>query len=65
MDLVYGQGPTPFVRAAVEAGIAAADGAEMLVGQGGAAFARWWGRPAPLGVMRAALARGTAIGARG
>lgn len=52
MDLVYGAGRTPFVRAAVAAGIAATDGREMLVQQGAAAFSRWWGREAPVDEMR-------------
>jgi len=55
LDLVYGQRPTPLVRAAEALGIPAADGAEMLVRQGAASFERWWGRPAPLDAMRQAL----------
>jgi shikimate dehydrogenase len=55
LDLVYGLRPTRFVRAARSAGVSAADGAEMLIQQGAVAFERWWGRPAPLEVMRAAL----------
>ena len=57
MDLVYGSGSTPFVRAAEALGIRAIDGAEMLVRQGAASFERWWARPAPLGTMREALER--------
>jgi shikimate dehydrogenase len=55
MDLVYGTGSTPFVRAAESFGIRAADGGEMLVQQGAASFERWWGRAAPVAAMRAAL----------
>ena len=55
LDLVYGQRPTPLVRAAEALGIPAADGAEMLVRQGAASFERWWGMPAPLDAMRQAL----------
>lgn len=54
-DMVYGDEPTPFVRAAQEMGVKAADGKEMLVQQGGASFERWWGRSAPLDAMRRAL----------
>lgn len=55
LDLVYGRGETPLVSAAKGRGIPAADGAEMLLAQGAAAFERWWGRAAPLAAMRAAL----------
>ncbi len=57
MDLVYGARATPFVRAAEALGIRATDGAEMLVQQGAASFERWWGRPAPVDAMRAAVGR--------
>ena len=55
MDLVYGRKPTPFVRAAEAVGIRATDGAEMLVQQAAASFERWWNKPAPVEVMRAAM----------
>jgi len=55
LDLVYAPGETRWVREARAAGIPAADGIEMLLHQGAAAFERWWSRPAPLEVMRAAL----------
>ena len=55
MDLVYGRHITPFVRAAEAMDIRATDGAEMLVRQGAASFERWWGIPAPVAVMRAAM----------
>lgn len=54
-DLVYGAGPTPLVLAARARGIPAIDGGEMLVQQGAVAFERWWGIPAPVEFMRAAL----------
>lgn len=57
LDLVYGTRKTPFVRAAEDRGIRAADGMEMLVQQGAASFERWWGQPAPTEVMRAAIRR--------
>lgn len=55
LDLVYAPGETRWVREAHAAGIPAADGIEMLLHQGAAAFERWWSRPAPLEAMRAAL----------
>ena len=55
MDLVYGRHITPFVRAAEAMDIRATDGAEMLVRQGAASFERWWGIPAPVEDMRAAM----------
>jgi len=58
MDLVYGREPTPFVKAADSFGVRASDGAEMLVQQGAASFERWWGAPAPVEAMRAALMDG-------
>jgi shikimate dehydrogenase len=55
IDLAYGPNETPLVRAARAAGAEAADGREMLLGQGAAAFSLWTGRSAPLTVMRKAL----------
>ena len=55
MDLVYGSQDTRFVRSALERGIRAVDGSEMLVHQGAASFERWWGEPAPVEAMRKAL----------
>lgn len=55
MDLVYRPGETRWVREARGAGHAAADGREMLLLQGGAAFERWFGFAPDLDVMRAAL----------
>ena len=56
MDLTYAARPTAFVAAARRAGIAAADGREMLLQQGALAFEAWFGRSAPLEPMREALA---------
>lgn len=58
LDLVYSPTETPWVRALRERGIPAADGKEMLLHQGAAAFRRWWGGEAPVEVMRAALTEG-------
>ncbi len=57
IDLVYRRGETEWVRALRARGHPAADGAEMLLHQGAAAFRRWWGREAPMQVMRSALVR--------
>ncbi|HSG46289.1 MAG TPA: shikimate dehydrogenase [Longimicrobiales bacterium] len=56
MDLVYGPVGTPFLRHAEGLGIRATDGKEMLVQQAAASFERWWDTPAPVDVMRTALA---------
>lgn len=55
LDLVYGRDDTAWVREARRLGLAAADGREMLVRQGAAAFRRFWGVEPPLDVMRAAV----------
>jgi shikimate dehydrogenase len=55
MDLAYRPGQTPWIRAARGAGHRAADGLEMLIGQGAEAFERWFGRPAREDIMRAAI----------
>lgn len=56
LDLVYRRDrSTPFVRQARKLGIAAADGTEMLLGQGAAAYEHWFKQKAPLDVMRNAL----------
>lgn len=56
LDLVYRAGETAWVRAQRSAGRAAADGREVLLAQGTAAFGRWFPRQAPpQDVMRAAL----------
>jgi shikimate dehydrogenase len=55
MDLVYRPGGTRWVHSVRAAGARAVDGMEMLLQQAGESFTRWWGRPAPLDVMRNAL----------
>ncbi|HYV15444.1 MAG TPA: shikimate dehydrogenase [Conexibacter sp.] len=59
IDLVYGTAPTGLVIAARAAGAEVVDGLDVLVRQGARSFERWTGRPAPIGVLRAA-ARGDA-----
>jgi shikimate dehydrogenase len=56
LDLVYRKGETRWVAAMRKAGCRAADGREVLVEQGAAAFERWFPRHrAPREVMRAAV----------
>lgn len=56
LDLVYRRGETAWVRALRAAGRTAADGREVLIEQGAAAFQRWFPRrQAPREVMRAAV----------
>jgi shikimate dehydrogenase len=58
LDLVYAPGETRWVHALRERGVTAADGREMLVQQGAAAFERFFpGTHAPVEVMRAAVQR--------
>jgi shikimate dehydrogenase len=54
-DTVYADHRTPFVSAAIEAGARAANGLSMLLYQGALAFEIWFGREAPLEVMRKAI----------
>jgi shikimate dehydrogenase len=54
-DMIYRPMETRLLRAAKEAGCRAANGAGMLLHQGARALELWTGRPAPVGVMRAAL----------
>jgi shikimate dehydrogenase len=55
IDLVTSKGGTALTRAAGLRDIPAIDGREMLLAQGAAAFERWFGRPAPVDVMRDVL----------
>lgn len=55
LDLVYSPGETHWVHEMRVCGISAADGKEMLIQQGTAAFRHWFGVDAPVDVMRAAL----------
>jgi shikimate dehydrogenase len=57
VDLVYGDEPTPLIRAATDRGIATVDGIEVLVRQGALSLERWTGRSAPLEEMRRAARR--------
>jgi shikimate dehydrogenase len=54
-DTVYTRGRTPLLVAADEAGARGANGLSMLLHQGARSFEIWFGREAPLDVMRAAL----------
>ena len=56
LDLVYSPVETAWVDRMRAEGIPAADGKEMLLQQGAAAFRRWWPAEPPIGAMRAALA---------
>lgn len=58
-DTVYrtDHAPTPLVVAARHGGARAAGGMSMLLHQGALAFEHWFARPAPLELMRQALAR--------
>jgi shikimate dehydrogenase len=56
LDLVYAPGETRWVRELRRRGVRAADGREMLVAQGAAAFQRWFPAKRPaVDVMRAAV----------
>jgi shikimate dehydrogenase len=56
LDMVYAPGETRWVRALRSAGLRAADGRGMLVGQGARALERWFpGVDAPVEIMRAAV----------
>ncbi len=56
VDLVYRPGETRWIQSMRERDLPATDGRAMLLGQGVAAFARWFPEaPAPIEVMRAAL----------
>jgi len=58
LDLVYARGGTRWVRMLLAKGVRAADGREVLVAQGAAAFTRFFpGTAAPVDVMRAAVER--------
>lgn len=56
LDLVCHLGGTRWVQLLEAHGVRATDGTEMLIRQGAAGFERWWGVPAPISAMRAALA---------
>lgn len=54
-DTIYSSGETALMQAASKAGARVADGHSMLLHQGALAFELWFGKPAPLEVMRQAL----------
>jgi shikimate dehydrogenase len=62
LDLIYAK--TRLLRDAAAAGCVTADGEQMLLHQGAAAFNLWTGQSAPLDVMGAALADARAQGLR-
>jgi shikimate 5-dehydrogenase len=56
VDFVYRRGGSPLTSAARAAGLTVIDGNELLARQGALSFETWFERPAPLDVMRAAIA---------
>ncbi len=66
-DTVYRRDgrPTSLLAAAREAGALATGGLTLLLHQGALAFERWFERPAPLEIMRAALGNAAAPSAGG
>lgn len=57
LDLVYRPDPTRLVRDALDSGAVAEAGSAVLLGQAWRAFELWLEIPAPIDIMRAALAR--------
>jgi shikimate dehydrogenase len=55
MDLVYRRGATPWVNAARDRGMRAADGLPMLIEQGALSFKKWFGREPDREAMRQSL----------
>jgi shikimate dehydrogenase len=55
VDLMYTEGPTPFLAAAGAAGLRICDGRALLVAQGALAFEWWIGVPAPREAMAEAI----------
>jgi shikimate dehydrogenase len=62
LDLIYDR--TRLLRDARAAGATTADGEQMLLHQGAAAFTLWTGQPAPLATMQTRLAEARADGLR-
>ncbi|MES1240318.1 MAG: type I 3-dehydroquinate dehydratase [Acidobacteriota bacterium] len=52
IDMVYGEGPTPLLRAATERGATTIDGREVLIGQAAAQFRMMTGREMPTALAR-------------
>jgi shikimate dehydrogenase len=61
LDMVYRPGGTAFTQHAAALGIRAADGGEMLLAQGAAAFECWFRQSAPRDAMRAAFESAAAV----
>ena len=55
LDLVYGDGPTPFMAAAAANGVPAHDGKTLLVAQGARSLEWWLGVEAPRSAMLKAI----------
>jgi shikimate dehydrogenase len=55
-DMLYGAGPTPFLKQAMENGWKTVDGRALLVAQGVRSFEWWLGVPAPKEAMAEAVA---------
>ena len=55
MDLIYSPRETAFLRSAKAKGCKTIGGIEMLIHQGAKAFKIWFGKKAPIGVMRRAI----------
>ena len=55
IDMVYRQGGTRLLEAALSRGAQGVDGLEVLIAQGAASFERWTGRTAPRQAMREAV----------
>ncbi|MBA3234529.1 MAG: shikimate dehydrogenase [Chloroflexi bacterium] len=62
LDLIYAR--TRLLKDAAASGATVADGEQMLLHQGAAAFTLWTGQPAPLDLMQAKLAEARAGGLR-
>jgi shikimate dehydrogenase len=56
-DMIYSPPETRLLRDARAAGARAANGLSMLLHQGAASFAHWFGEPVPIGAMREGLRR--------
>jgi 3-dehydroquinate dehydratase/shikimate dehydrogenase len=52
IDMVYGEGPTPLLRAAAERGASTIDGREVLIGQAAGQFRMMTGRELPAAAAR-------------
>jgi 3-dehydroquinate dehydratase/shikimate dehydrogenase len=57
IDMVYGEGPTPLLRAAAARGAVTVDGREVLLGQADGQFRMMTGRDLPMAVARRVAGR--------